>query len=64
MLKQLGKAVGKRFAVAPKSIGLPLHELAGITCPAFCMEIGLNKDNDWQEITDALAAALISALTL
>jgi N-acetylmuramoyl-L-alanine amidase len=62
MLKQLKDKVGGLFVVANTMLGLPITALEGITCPALCLEIGVHKDNDWVDLIEPLAVAIITLL--
>jgi len=38
--------------------GIPLSPLAGITAPALLIEIGINRDDKWHALVDAVAESL------
>ena len=62
MIKQLKASTPKRWQTAPQALALPLKELQGITAPAFMIELGIHRDNEYQEITQQLASALMACL--
>lgn len=62
ILKELKGSIGKKFTIPQQALGLPVKPLQGIASPALCLEVGIHKDNDWEDLVEPLAIAILQAL--
>jgi len=48
------------WLIGPKVIGLPLINLHGIAAPALCVEVGLHRDDQWQDLIEPLSKGILA----
>jgi N-acetylmuramoyl-L-alanine amidase len=59
IISNLKASVPSRWHTSPQALALPLKELQGITAPAITIELGVHRDNEYQEIAQHVANALM-----
>ncbi|MBM3893160.1 N-acetylmuramoyl-L-alanine amidase [Candidatus Dependentiae bacterium] len=57
IINTLKTSVPARWHINPQALALPLKELQGVTAPAITIELGVHRDNEYQEIAEHLALA-------
>ena len=62
IISNLKTSVPSRWHTNPQALALPLKELQGIIAPAITIELGVHRDNEYQEIAQQLAETLMACL--